>query len=120
MTGYIKDVLASESCMSDVTRKMFEAISDPKNAHLFTTEAAYKAFSRVDAKSIYERAYDAYWDAELGRTAMRFVDRAGDVHPGIDDAERICAEFYAAMCAVIDRMPHVQKMNQPIPPTQND
>lgn len=31
------------------------------------------------------------WDAELGRVAMRFVDRAGDVHPGIDDAERICA-----------------------------
>lgn len=42
-------------------------------------------------------------DAELGRTAMRFVDRAGDVHPGIDDAETICAEFYKAMSGVIDK-----------------
>ena len=36
-------------------------------------------------------------DAALGKVAIRFVDRAGDVHPGIDDAETICAEFYAAM-----------------------
>lgn len=55
------------------------------------------------------------WDAELGRVAMRFVDRAGDVHPGIDDAERICAEFYAAMSAVIERMPHVQRMGVAAP-----
>lgn len=48
------------------------------------------------------------WDAELARVAMRFVDRAGDVHPGIDDAERICQEFYEAMSAVINRMPRVQ------------
>jgi hypothetical protein len=51
-----------------------------------------------------------FWDAELGRTAMRFVDRAGDVHPGIDDAEIICADFHKAMVAVIDRMPHVKSM----------
>lgn len=50
-------------------------------------------------------------DAELGRVAMQFVDRAGDVHPGVDDAEAICAEFHAAMSAVIERMPHVQRMN---------
>lgn len=50
-------------------------------------------------------------DAELGRVAMGFVDRAGDVRPGIDDAETICAEFHAAMSAVIERMPHVQRMN---------
>lgn len=55
--------------------------------------------------------YAIQWDAELGRTAMRFVDRAGDVHPGIDDAETICAEFHAAMSAVIERMPHVQRMS---------
>ena len=36
-------------------------------------------------------------DAALGKIAMRFVDRAGDVHPGIDDAETICADFYVAM-----------------------
>ena len=53
------------------------------------------------------------WEAELGRTAMQFVDRAGDVHPGIDDAETICAEFYKAMMAVIERMPHVQRMSKP-------
>ena len=38
-----------------------------------------------------ELSYSEKWDAELGRAAMRFVDRAGDVHPGIDDAETICA-----------------------------
>ncbi|WP_422846920.1 hypothetical protein ACOYR4_13180 [Acidovorax sp. M14] len=57
------------------------------------------------------RPYAIQWDAELGRTAMRFVDRAGDVHPGIDDAETICAEFHAAMSAVIERMPHVKRMS---------
>lgn len=51
------------------------------------------------------------WDAELGRVAMRFVDRAGDVHPGIDDADRICQEFYEAMTAVINQMPHVRMMH---------
>ena len=41
-------------------------------------------------------------DASLGKTAMRFVDRAGDVHPGIDGAETICAEFYKAMVSAIE------------------
>lgn len=58
-----------------------------------------------------DAAYQEFWDAELGRAAMRFVDRAGDVHPGVDDAETICAEFHAAMSAVIERMPHLQRMN---------
>ena len=35
-------------------------------------------------------------DAELGRIAMRFVDRAGD-YCDIDPAERICDEFYKAI-----------------------
>ena len=35
-------------------------------------------------------------DAELGRIAMRFVDRAGD-YCNIDPAERICDQFYKAM-----------------------
>jgi len=39
---------------------------------------------------------------EYGRVAMRFVDRAGDVHPGIDDAETICAEFHEAMSKAVD------------------
>jgi hypothetical protein len=41
-------------------------------------------------------------DAELGKTAMKFVDRAGDVHPGIDDAETICSDFYKAMVNTLD------------------
>lgn len=49
-------------------------------------------------------------DAELGRTAMRFVDRAGDVAPGIDDAETICEDFHKAMSTVVDSFPHVIKM----------
>lgn len=44
-------------------------------------------------------------DAELGAVAMKFVDRAGDVHPGIDDAETICADFYEAMVAMLDSVP---------------
>lgn len=43
-------------------------------------------------------------DAALGRVAMRFFDRAGDVHPGIDDAETICADFHAAMEAELDKL----------------
>lgn len=53
---------------------------------------------------------------ELAETAMRFVDRAGDVHPGIDDADRICAEFHAAMAAVVDKwhpMPLPTKRQSP-------
>lgn len=42
-------------------------------------------------------------DVELGKTAIQFVDRAGDVHPGIDDAETICADFYKAMCDVLEK-----------------
>jgi hypothetical protein len=48
-------------------------------------------------------------DAELGRTAMRFVDRAGDVHPGFDDADTICDEFYQAMAAVVQRQVETSK-----------
>ncbi len=33
--------------MSENTRRTFAFISDPKNAHLFTKEAARKAFGRV-------------------------------------------------------------------------
>lgn len=36
-------------------------------------------------------------DARLGEVALKFVDRAGDVHPGIDDADTICSEFAKAM-----------------------
>lgn len=42
-------------------------------------------------------------EKELANTAMKFVDRAGDVHPGIDDAETICEEFSKAMGKVLDK-----------------
>ena len=35
--------------------------------------------------------------AELGKIAFKFIDRLGDPHPGIDDAETICSELYSAM-----------------------
>lgn len=72
------------------------------------SENARRFFS--DKKPMAKAWYGLRWDAELGRTAMHYVDRAGDVHPGIDDAEKICADFYKAMCDVIERMPHVQRM----------
>ena len=40
-------------------------------------------------------------DAELGRVAMQFVDRAGDVCKE-DPAERICDEFNIAMAATVE------------------
>jgi hypothetical protein len=33
--------------VSEKTRRTFEAISDPKNAHLFTVEASLKAFAHI-------------------------------------------------------------------------
>lgn len=53
------------------------------------------ASARTPADSVRE-------DAEVGRIAMRFVDRAGDPHPGIDDAETICREFYAAISEILN------------------
>lgn len=43
-----------------------------------------------------------YEDAELGRAAMRFIDRAGD-YCKEDPAERICDEFHNAMADIVDR-----------------
>lgn len=40
--------------------------------------------------------------AEIGLIAFKFVDRAGDPHPGIDGAEDICAEFYMAITQYTD------------------
>lgn len=74
----------------------------------WAVECVHAAVAQRDAE---DATYRERWDAELGRTAMKFVDRAGDVHPGVDDAEAVCAEFHAAMSAVIERMPHVQRMN---------
>ena len=113
--GWLEAAIAWEVCAS-LHRKFCKG----KDALFSTRQADYvrhaedarkKAQERPDADEIAVENYKAKWDAELGRTAMKFVDRAGDVHPGIDDADAICAEFYKAMCEVIERMPHVQKMS---------
>lgn len=36
--------------------------------------------------------------AQIGKIVFKYLDRLGDPHPGIDDAEMICAE----LCQVID------------------
>ena len=113
--GWLEAAIAWEVCAS-LHRKFCKG----KDALFSTRQADYvrhaedarkKAQERPDADEIAVENYKAKWDAELGRTAMKFVDRAGDVHPGIDDADAICEEFYKAMCEVLERMPHIQKMS---------
>ena len=113
--GWLEAAIAWEVCAS-LHRKFCKG----KDALFSTRQADYvrhaedarkKVQERPDADEIAVENYKAKWDAELGRTAMKFVDRAGDVHPGIDDADRICEEFYKAMCEVLERMPHIQKMS---------
>lgn len=48
------------------------------------------------------RLAEAEGDAALGRIAIKFVDRAGDVCE-VDPADRICREFHAAMSAEVER-----------------
>ena len=57
---------------------------------------------RSENHELRQQLAEAQRDAELGKTAMKFVDRAGDVHPGIDDAETICSDFYKAMVNTLD------------------
>ena len=57
---------------------------------------------KVERDKLRQQLAEAQRDAELGKTAMKFVDRAGDVHPGIDDAETICSDFYKAMVNTLD------------------
>lgn len=54
-----------------------------------------------DCTPLYAAQPNESLDAKLGRIAMRFVDRAGDIDPNCDPAERICAEFYKAMSDAI-------------------
>ncbi|WP_343743117.1 hypothetical protein [Herbaspirillum huttiense] len=63
--------------------------------------ASKRALEPQDVSAVIKDCADQSF-AELGRIAMRFVDRAGDVHPGIDDAERICRDFHQAMSDAID------------------
>ena len=113
--GWLEAAIAWEVCAS-LHRKFCKG----KDALFSTRQADYVRHAEDARKKVQERPsteeiavenYKAKWDAELGRTAMKFVDRAGDVHPGIDDADRICEEFYKAMCEVLERMPHIQKMS---------
>lgn len=53
-------------------------------------------------------------DAGLGRVAMKYVDRAGDIDPTCDPAERICTQFYEAMSAELERhYPHARRSIRP-------
>ena len=113
--GWLEAAIAWEVCAS-LHRKFCKG----KDALFSTRQADYVRHAEDARKKVQERPsteeiavenYKAKWDAELGRTAMKFVDRAGDLHPGIDDADRICADFYKAMCETIERMPHIQKMS---------
>ena len=113
--GWLEAAIAWEVCAS-LHRKFCKG----KDALFSTRQADYVRHAEDARKKVQERPsteeiavenYKAKWDAELGRTAMKFVDRAGDLHPGIDDADAICAEFYKAMCETIERMPHIQKMS---------
>jgi len=69
--------------------------------------AASEYKTKLEAQTTFDalrtRLAEVEKDAALGLTAMRFVDRAGDVHPGIDDAETICADFYKAMMATLEK-----------------
>lgn len=92
-------------------RKDAAYASGGRACNVWILDAAADLLATPQAPTQGEDAARQFWDAELGRTAMRFVDRAGDVHPGIDDADTICADFYAAMAAVIARMPWVKELN---------
>ncbi|MFA5899412.1 MAG: hypothetical protein WC829_09910 [Hyphomicrobium sp.] len=61
-------------------------------AYRWQTIAGYKQ-ARAALLAEVERVSK---NAQLGRIAMRFVDRAGD-YCDIDPAERICDQFYKAM-----------------------
>lgn len=53
-------------------------------------------------------------DAEIGRIALRFVDRAGDTCEQ-DPAERICAEFNVAVSAAVELQRRVMKLTPQVP-----
>lgn len=74
-----------------------------------------RAIAALEAVQVEPASTYRALDAQLGRCAMHFVDRAGDVHPGIDDAETICADFYRAMCAIL-AAPKVQPPSSAKPP----
>ena len=63
------------------------------------TERQMLDYARSAVLQERERLAEA---TELADTAMRFVDRAGDVCD-IDPAERICAEFHKAMSEVVGK-----------------
>lgn len=49
-----------------------------------------------------EEKWEEAFNTELARTAMKYVDRAGD-YCEVDPAEKICDEFSEAMGDVVDR-----------------
>lgn len=65
-------------------------------------------FSKGYELGLRQRTSKDHEDAELGRIAMRFVDRAGD-YCKEDPAEKICDEFNAAMAEAVGRVHAAQQ-----------
>jgi hypothetical protein len=67
-------------------------------------------FEKLQNNHYVDKNLDKFWlsfceqykEAKLGCVAISFVDRAGDTHPGIDDAETICKEFYEEMSKALN------------------
>lgn len=51
--------------------------------------------SPEELNRLHQLARKVAFSAAVGRIAIQFLDRAGDVHPGIDDAHTISGEFLA-------------------------
>lgn len=87
--------------------ELIELIEDYANAEVAWALSSDQNVELVEAKLCHEKMVRAIKRltryAELGETAFRFIDRAGDPHPGIDDAETICKEFEMAMVAVLEK-----------------
>lgn len=41
--------------------------------------------------------------AQIGKIVFKYIDRLGDPHPGIDDAETICAAVYHDVIGYLDK-----------------
>ena len=100
LAATIKETIVESEKNHARAEKIIESVEqmvkeiDPLREKIRQLEASNESHKKANLELMH--------DAELGKIAMHYVDRAGDVHPGIDDAETICAEFSAAMGAYID------------------
>jgi tRNA(Ile)-lysidine synthase TilS/MesJ len=88
--------------------KNFEEIQ--KEFETFISSIGFTNFEKLQNNHYVDKNLDKFWlsfceqykEAKLGCVAISFVDRAGDTHPGIDDAETICKEFYEEMSKALN------------------